>query len=74
LNREGGLIQLIRDLASTLLVRFTLALVATALGMLIYGRAVAAERELAQAVEQVRQLDRHMTLPLKSGVLSLTVS
>ncbi len=43
--------ELERELATTLLVRSTTGVVATAQGMVLYERAKAAERELSHAVE-----------------------
>lgn len=65
--------ELERELATTLLVRSTTGVVATAQGMVMYERAVAAERELLQAVEQIRQLDGHMTGALTIGAVPLAV-
>jgi LysR family transcriptional regulator, regulator of abg operon len=65
--------ELERELATTLLVRSTTGVVATAQGMVLYGRANAAERELSQAVEQIRQLGGRMTGTLTLGAVPLAV-
>ena len=65
--------ELERELSTTLLVRSTTGVIATAQGMVMYGRAVAAERELAQAVDQIRQLDGHMAGVLTIGAVPLAV-
>lgn len=61
------------ELSTTLLVRSTTGVVATAQGMVMYERARAADREIAQAVEQIRQLDGHMTGALTIGAVPLAV-
>jgi len=65
--------ELEKELSTTLLTRSTTGVIATAQGMAMYERAVAAERELAQAVEQVRQLGGHMTGRLTIGAVPLAV-
>lgn len=65
--------ELERELSTTLLVRSTTGVIATAQGMVMYERAVAARRELAQAVDQIRQLDGHMTGSLTIGAVPLAV-
>ena len=62
-----------RELSTTLLVRSTTGVVATAQGMVLYERAVAAERELSHAVEQIRQLSGRMTGSLTIGAVPLAV-
>jgi LysR family transcriptional regulator, regulator of abg operon len=62
-----------RELATTLLVRATTGVVATAQGMVLYERAKAAERELLHAVEQIRQLDGRMSGSLTIGAVPLAV-
>lgn len=65
--------ELERELSTTLLVRSTTGVIATAQGLVMYERAVAAERELTQAVEQVRQLDGNMSGVLNIGAVPLAV-
>ena len=65
--------ELERELSTTLLVRSTTGVAATAQGRALYERAVAADRELAQAVEQIRQLDGDMTGSLTIGAVPLAV-
>ena len=65
--------ELERELATTLLVRATTGVVATAQGMVLYERAHAAERELAQAVEQIRQLGGRMSGSLTLSAVPLAV-
>ena len=65
--------ELERELATTLLVRSTTGVVATAQGMVLYERANAAERELSHAVEQIRQLGGRMTGSLTIGAVPLAV-
>lgn len=62
-----------RELAATLLVRSTTGVIATAQGMVLYERACAADRELAHAVEQIRQLSGQMTGSLTVGAVPLAV-
>jgi LysR family transcriptional regulator of abg operon len=65
--------ELERELSTTLLVRSTMGVIATAQGMVMYERAVAADRELSQAVDQIRQLDGHMAGSLTIGAVPLAV-
>lgn len=65
--------ELERELATTLLVRSTTGVVATAQGMVLYERANAAERELSHAVEQIRQLGGRMAGSLTIGAVPLAV-
>lgn len=65
--------ELERELATTLLVRSTTGVLATAQGMVLYERAVAADRELAQAVEQIQQLGGRMSGSLSIGAVPLAV-
>ncbi len=65
--------ELERELAATLLVRSTAGVLATAQGMVLYERANAAERELAHAVEQIRQLGGRMSGSLTIGAVPLAV-
>lgn len=65
--------ELERELSTTLLSRSTTGVLATAQGMVMYERAVAAERELGQAVDQIRQLDGRMTGALTIGAVPLAV-
>lgn len=65
--------ELERELSTTLLQRSTTGVVATAQGMVLYERAVAAGRELEQAVDQIRQLDGRMTGTLTLGAVPLAV-
>jgi len=65
--------ELERELSTTLLVRSTKGVIATAQGMVMYERATAADRELTQAVDQIRQLDGHMTGSLTIGAVPLAV-
>lgn len=65
--------ELERELATTLLVRSTTGVLATAQGMVLYERAVAAERELAHAVDQIQQLDGRMSGTLSIGAVPLAV-
>ncbi|MBP6902789.1 MAG: LysR family transcriptional regulator [Burkholderiaceae bacterium] len=65
--------ELERELATTLLLRASTGVVATAQGMVLYERARAAERELAQAVDQIQQLDGRMTGSLSIGAVPLAV-
>jgi DNA-binding transcriptional LysR family regulator len=62
-----------RELSTTLLQRSTTGVVATAQGMVLYERAVAAERELAHAVEEIGQLGGRMTGTLTIGAVPLAV-
>jgi len=65
--------ELERELATSLLLRSTTGVLATAQGMVLYERARAADRELAHAVDQIQQLDGRMTGTLKIGAVPLAV-
>lgn len=65
--------ELERELATTLLLRSTTGVLATAQGMVLYERAVAADRELSHAVEQIQQLGGRMTGTLAIGAVPLAV-
>ncbi|MDN3921452.1 LysR family transcriptional regulator [Roseateles violae] len=65
--------ELERELETTLLLRSTTGVLATAQGMVLYERAQAADRELAQAVEQIGQLGGRMTGSLTIGAVPLAV-
>lgn len=65
--------ELERELATTLLQRSTTGVLGTAQGMVLYERALAAERELAQAVDQIQQLDGRMAGTLTIGAVPLAV-
>ena len=65
--------ELERELSTTLLVRSTTGVIATAQGMVMYEKAVIAGRELAQAVDQIRQLDGRMSGALTIGAVPLAV-
>jgi DNA-binding transcriptional LysR family regulator len=65
--------ELERELSATLLMRSTTGVAATAQGTVLYERAVAAERELSQAVEQIQQLGGHMTGELGIAAVPLAV-
>lgn len=65
--------ELERELATTLLLRSTTGVLATAQGMVLYERAIAAERELSHAVEQIGQLGGRMTGTLTIGAVPLAV-
>jgi len=65
--------ELERELSTTLLLRSTTGVLATAQGMVLYERAVAADRELAHAVDQIRQLGGRMTGSLTIGAVPLAV-
>lgn len=65
--------ELERELSTTLLLRSTTGVLATAQGMVLYERAVAADRELAQAVDQIQQLGGRMTGSLAIGAVPLAV-
>ena len=65
--------ELERELATTLLVRSTTGVLATAQGRVLYERAVAADRELAHAVEQIQQLGGRMSGSLSIGAVPLAV-
>lgn len=65
--------ELERELATTLLLRSTTGVLATAQGMVLYERALAADRELTQAVDQIQQLGGRMTGALSVGAVPLAV-
>jgi LysR family transcriptional regulator of abg operon len=65
--------ELERELATTLLARSTTGVLATAQGMVLYERALAADRELTQAVDQIQQLGGRMTGTLSIGAVPLAV-
>jgi LysR family transcriptional regulator, regulator of abg operon len=65
--------ELERELATTLLVRASTGVIATAQGMVLVERAIAAERELSHAVEQIRQLGGRMSGVLTIGAVPLAV-
>jgi DNA-binding transcriptional LysR family regulator len=65
--------ELERELATTLLQRSTTGVVPTAQGKVLYDRAVAANRELSDAVEQIQQLGGRMTGGLTIGAVPLAV-
>ncbi|MDR7332152.1 LysR substrate-binding domain-containing protein [Roseateles asaccharophilus] len=65
--------ELERELATTLLLRSTTGVLATAQGMVLYERALAADRELTQAVDQIQQLGGRMTGSLAIGAVPLAV-
>ena len=65
--------ELERELATTLLLRSTTGVLATAQGMVLYERAIAADRELTQAVDQIQQLGGRMTGTLSIGAVPLAV-
>lgn len=65
--------ELERELSTTLLVRSTTGVVATAQGKVLYERALAAGRELSNAVEQIRQLEGQMTGSLSIAAVPLAV-
>ena len=65
--------ELEKELATTLLLRSTTGVLATAQGMVLYERAIAADRELAQAVDQIQQLGGRMTGTLAIGAVPLAV-
>lgn len=65
--------ELERELATTLLARSTTGVVATAQGKVLYERALAAERELGQAVDQISQLGGRMQGDLHVGAVPLAV-
>ena len=74
---QPALTKMIRELelklSTTLLVRSTTGVVATAQGKVLYERACAAERELSQAVDQIDQLGGRMTGDLHIGAVPLAV-
>lgn len=61
------------ELSTTLFVRSTTGVIATAQGKVLYERACAAERELGQAVDQISQLGGRMTGDLHIGAVPLAV-
>ncbi|WP_232315495.1 LysR family transcriptional regulator [Aquincola tertiaricarbonis] len=65
--------ELERELSTTLLLRSTTGVIATAQGKTLYDSAVSADRELVQAVEQIRQLEGRMTGTLTIGAVPLAV-
>ena len=65
--------ELERELSTTLLLRSTTGVIATAQGMVLYERAKAADRELAHAVDQIQQLGGRMTGTLSIGAVPLAV-
>jgi DNA-binding transcriptional LysR family regulator len=65
--------ELERELSTTLLLRSTTGVLATAQGMVLYERAIVADRELAHAVEQIQQLGGRMTGSLTIGAVPLAV-
>jgi LysR family transcriptional regulator, regulator of abg operon len=65
--------ELERELATILLLRSTTGVLATAQGMVLYERAIAADRELSHAVEQIQQLGGRMTGTLTIGAVPLAV-
>ena len=65
--------ELERELTTTLLLRSTTGVIATAQGMVLYERAKAADRELAHAVDQIQQLGGRMTGMLSIGAVPLAV-
>jgi LysR family transcriptional regulator, regulator of abg operon len=65
--------ELERELSTTLLLRSTTGVLATAQGMVLYERALAADRELSHAVDQIRQLGGRMTGALTIGAVPLAV-
>jgi LysR family transcriptional regulator, regulator of abg operon len=74
---QPALTKLVRELetelATTLLARSTTGVVATAQGKVLYERACAAERELGQAVDQIRQLGGRMVGKIDIGAVPLAV-
>ncbi len=65
--------ELERELGTTLLARSTTGVMATAQGKVLVDSAVAADRELANAVNQIRQLSGDMTGDLTIGAVPLAV-
>lgn len=65
--------ELERELGAPLLARSTTGVVATAQGQVLVERAVAADRELAQAVDQIRQLGGDMAGEITVGAVPLAV-
>jgi DNA-binding transcriptional LysR family regulator len=65
--------ELERELTTTLLLRSRGGVTGTTAGMVLYERARAADRELTQAAEQIRQLGGGMTGTLTIGAVPLAV-
>lgn len=65
--------ELERELGTSLLGRSRTGVLATAQGMVLYGRAKAAERELAHAVDEIQQLGGSMTGALTIGAAPVAV-
>jgi len=65
--------ELERELSTTLLRRSTTGVLATAQGMVLYERALAADRELAHAVDQIQQLGGRMSGTLTVGAVPLAL-
>lgn len=65
--------ELERELATTLVARSTTGVVATAQGKVLYEHACAAERELGQAVDQIRQLGGRMVGELAIAAVPLAL-
>ena len=65
--------ELERELAAPLLLRSTTGVLATAQGMVLYERAIAADRELSHAVDQIQQLGGRMSGTLSVGAVPLAV-
>lgn len=65
--------ELERELATTLLLRSTTGVLATAQGAVLCERARAAERELNHAVDEIRQLGGQMTGTLAIGAVPLAI-
>lgn len=65
--------ELERELATSLLARSTTGVVATAQGKVLYESACSTERELARAVDQIRQLSGHMVGELNIAAVPTVV-
>ena len=65
--------ELERELSTTLLLRSTTGVLATAQGMVLYERTIAADRELSHAVDQIQQLGGRMSGTLTVGAVPLAV-
>jgi LysR family transcriptional regulator, regulator of abg operon len=65
--------ELERELATTLLVRSTTGVMATAQGKVLYDHACSVARELSDAVQQIEQLGGRMTGELSIGAVPLAV-
>lgn len=65
--------ELERELATTLLVRSTTGVMATAQGKVLYEHACSVARELSDAVQQIEQLGGRMTGELSIGAVPLAV-